>query len=186
MRSYLAVIGLVLALTVGAPSAWGDVIVYDATIQIDWYNNYLGARTNIENDATVTVDYLAPGVFEIIALTFSEPVSGVGTMTLGEAGISSGTISGGVATGTLGYSGVLGPYSISNVNGPYSGTASMGGRFTAGDVYALTQYWAGTAAGVGNWDHRSPDTKIIFGVPEPASLVLLGLASAMLLRKRTF
>jgi hypothetical protein len=175
-----------------ANAASATIVTYNATIVIDWYNGYVGQRTTTENNATVTVDYTGIGAFEITALTFSESVTGIGTMNLGETGTSTGTISGGVATGTVGYAGTVGSYSLLNVGGPYSGAVSSGLAFSPGDVYALQAYNAGTltppVAGNpawGNWDHR-PDapTRIIFGVPEPATMGLLLLGLPLLRRRR--
>jgi hypothetical protein len=72
-----------------------------------------------------------------------------------------------------------------------------GVAFSAGDVYELKLFNEGTVspaiAGQGNWNLLSalddnpesdPGTKIIFGVPEPASLALLALIVPLILRRR--
>lgn len=195
MRKWISVIA-VAALLASASLASAAVVVYDATIEIEWNNSYVGTRLNVDPNATVTVDYTGGGAFEIIALTYSSNVPGVGTLSLSEAGSSTGTIAAGVATGTLGYSGSLGPYTANNVGGSYSG--AVGGlAFSAGDVYELQGFHNGTTnfpLGLGNWDHLSalddgppdPDygTRIIFGAPEPVSLMLLLPGVALLRRRR--
>ena len=106
------------ALLICANLASATIVTYDAVIHLDWSNGYVGNRTTTENNATVTVNYTGGGAFEITALTFSEPVTGLGTMVLGESGTSAGTISGGVATGTVGYAGTIaGSYNLLNVGG---------------------------------------------------------------------
>jgi hypothetical protein len=177
----------VVALVAFASAAPAATVVYDATITIAWYNNYIGNRTNTDTAATVTVNYTGGGNFAITGVTYSSSVAGVGTMTLGAAGTTTGTIAAGTASGTMGYSGTLGSYTASNVNGPYSGTATgPGDTFASGDVYSLQQYWAGTTSFplATNWDHTVPATQIIFGVPEPATLVLLASGVVFLRRRR--
>lgn len=178
--------------------ATADIVNYNATITLHYYNGFLGERITTENSATVTVDYGPAGVFEITALTFSEPVSGVGTMTLGESGTSTGIISGGTATGTLGYAGTLtsglGTLNLLNVGGQYSATGLSSSRFQPGDVYALTALSPGTVSPAPfsqpQWDHLATGTtfpgeptRIVFGVPEPATLLLM-LGGAFVLRRR--
>jgi hypothetical protein len=170
-------------------------IVYSATIVIDWYNGYTGNGSNTDNNASVTVDYTGGGNFTITSVTYSSNTAW-GPMNLGAAGTTTGTISGGTASGTMGYSGSIpgAGQSVSNTNGSYSGSVS-GSGFLSGDVYALTSPNAGTMSpGVGgssNWDHRINDggtpgnggTRIIFGTPEPATMLLLA-GGALFLRRR--
>ncbi len=187
MLKLIVIVGLSV---LSANAAMATVVTYEAQIRIDWYNGYIGSRTSIENNATVTINYTDGGNFEITGLTFNEPVSGLGNLILAEPGdyASTGTIVGNVATGTMGYAGSLaGAYSVRNVGGTYVSTLLSGGTFHAGDVYALQAPSFGTVtpapAGNGNWDHAAPDTKIVFGVPEPATLALLA-ACGLGLRRR--
>ena len=203
-----AVVAALVGSSVASADFDPDHVTYEAEIQIRWYNDYLGERTTTEHDGTVTVRYQhahGPPVggdwgFWIEDLTFNEEVPGLGTMVLGVSmpvehpfGLWDGLIHPGnscVARGTMGFAGTLaGTYQLSNVGGEYSGLAPHG-KCYEGDVYSLTAAHQGTVTspivgGTGNWDLIPTDTKITFGIPEPASLLLLGLGGlAVTWRKR--
>jgi len=186
-----------LALAIAVP-ALAVPITYQASVEINWNNGYTGTRFTKDTTATVIVDYTGGGGFTITSLVFDANEPGIGLITLGAAGNTSGTITGGVATGLMGYSGkAAGVYNLLNTNGQYTGTVANGVGFSAGDVYQLRLFNLGTVspaiAGSGIWNHLSslddtPEndqgTRIIFGVPEPATLGLVLFGLPFMVRRR--
>jgi hypothetical protein len=185
----IAVMG---ALLICANLASATVVVYDAEAYLDTYSQGYGNAVLSDTAVKATVDYTGGGNFEITSITdFSGSVLGY-PYTMGEnpALASTGVISGGVATGVVDWKGsVAGVYTLTNSNGSYSCNTITGGGFKAGDVYALQAYSSGTISpplnGKTNWDLR-PDlpTRIVFGVPEPTTMLLLVGGSLALLRRR--
>ncbi len=146
--------------------AYSEQVTYQATIEIDSFNSFVGELVAIDEEATVVVDYGDNGAFTITSIEFEGFIPALQLdVTLGESGTlsSAGTITAGVASGEVHWEGIaISPqqqFTLVNTGGAYEGTVSGNGRFADGDVYELLSYNTGTIspaiAGAGNWDHRS-------------------------------
>ena len=200
-----------LVVVCAANTASAVTIEYDARIVVEWFNGLAGQHVDVDESATVTIDYTSPTSFEIIDIDFAVSSGGLlgglhalqedpalastGTITPGSPAQASGNIN---YVGTADLSGAGGPpvAPLINSGGSYGGsmTGSSGAQpiFTTGDRYVLQAPSFGTVFhGLplsDNYDHVDApgveNTYIEFLTPEPTAAMLLTIGAATLLRRR--
>lgn len=158
-------------------------IMYDATVQIKFWDHIHGSQYWNFNLARVEVDYGQGGAFNILGIWSDDSVLNPWTsnehIVLWQTSdeVNPGTISGNVATGIRKWY-LVGDHGnwCRNSGGTYSCTTITGGTFKAGDVYALQAWNVGSWGSYGSgreWNHYASETRIVFGVPEPSAIVIL-------------
>jgi hypothetical protein len=162
-----------LALTAPAPA---DIVTYDATVVLEWYNSFLGYQVvTADDDATVVIDYTSPTTFDILSIDFDATTSeGQVVLSLMPGTGQNGTIDSTIANVQFGLTGMFysgnGDRTLDNNGSLFTGimTGDNGTMFAEGDTLDLQYYAAGVMTPPlgteSNWDWTTDyPTQVIFG-----------------------